>query len=390
MATQKHFDLDEILESAQKATGLEDWGDDDMRIPLEIFVKGLNEEAQQTERGRVRTRNYIDMLLTERLRLFEDRKKFHEITQQEIRQPIFMAGMPRAGTSFLNSLISCDPNILGLREWQSKVLSPPGNHPQFDQGPQIARATRFLEDNGWLDNDLRTKIDNDPFLAAEDIEIQDFSFLSETFYYIWDVPSYAMFYATADRGPAYRMEKKVLQSLQFGVGGRQWLLKGPRHISQLGLLHNTFPGTRMIINHRDPTRVIPSLSSLTAALRKVVGNRPVVADRAFSLAMMEDMASGFEAMIRYRNEEKSASSFVDINYVELEQDPIRQVGKVYERLRMTLTDAARDEMRAFIATHRKGKFGAHRYRLEDTGLTADEVHDRFKFYFDYFDVPREN
>ena len=52
---------------------------------------------------------------------------------------------------------------------------------------------------------LRTKINKDPLLAAEDIEFQDFSFISETFYYLWDLPSYAAYYVTADRGPAYRI-----------------------------------------------------------------------------------------------------------------------------------------------------------------------------------------
>jgi hypothetical protein len=385
-----YFNLEEMLEAAEEATGLDDWGDDDLRVPLRIIIKGLNEEAQLTELGRTRTKSYLDMLLTERLRLFEDRKKYPQIPLQEIQQPIFMAGLPRAGTSFLNSLISCDPNILGLREWQSKTLSPPGNHPQFDHEPQIARATRFLADNGWLADELRSRIDKDPLLAAEDIEVQDFSFVSETFYYVWDLPSYAAFYATADRRPAYRIEKKVLQSLQYGVEGKRWLLKGPRHISQLGLLHEMFPGTQMVINHRDPTKVLPSLASLTAALRNVTGNRPIVADRAFSLAMMEDMATGLEGMMRRRKDETLNRSFVDIHYLELEQNPIKQVEKVYAQFGMTLSTAALQKMRLFAAQHRKGKFGAHRYRMEDTGLTTEEVRDRFKAYLEYFDVPLEN
>jgi hypothetical protein len=386
----KYFDLDEMLERAQQVTALEHWGDDDIRGPLGIILNGLNDEAQLTERGCARTRAHVHMLLTERLRLFEDRKRYPQIALQEIRNPIFMAGMPRAGTSFLNSLISCDTNIVGLREWQSKSLSPPGNHPQFDHEPQITQATRFLADNGWLADELRSKLDKDPMLAAEDIEVQDFSFVSETFYYIWELPSYAAFFATADRGPAYRMEKKVLQSLQFGLEDKRWLLKGPRHISQLDRLHEMFPGTQMVINHRDPIKVIPSLASLTAALRNVTGNRPIVADRAFSLAMMEDMATGLEDMMRRRKDRTIDRSFVDVHYVELDQNPIKQVEKVFARLGMSLTPAALEKMRQFVAQHRKGKFGAHRYRMEDTGLTVEEVRDRFKAYLRHFDVPLES
>ena len=95
-------------------------------------------------------------------------------------------------------------------------------------------------------------------------------------------------------------------------------------------------------------------------------------------------------MIRRRKDATLDCSFVDVNYVDLERDPIGQVEKVYGRLDMELTREARAKMQAFVAEHRKGKFGAHRYRIEDTGLSIPEVRERFKRYLDHFDVPIEN
>jgi hypothetical protein len=105
---------------------------------------------------------------------------------------------------------------------------------------------------------------------------------------------------------------------------------------------------------------------------------------------MEDMASGLEDMMRRRQDAVLNRSFVDVQYVELERDPIRQVEQVYARFGMTLTAPAREKMRLFVTQHRKGKFGAHCYRMQDTGLTVEEVRERFKAYLQYFDVPLEN
>src|SRR5262245_202950 len=143
MAAQ-HFNLDEMMAAAERATGCSDWGDDDIRTPLEILFKAFNAESGMDERGRARCKNHMMSLFRGRLRLFDDRKKYPEITRQEIRAPIFMGGMPRAGTSYLNSLIACDPNILALFQWQAVSPSPPPNHPGFDHAPQIAFARELM------------------------------------------------------------------------------------------------------------------------------------------------------------------------------------------------------------------------------------------------------
>jgi hypothetical protein len=383
------FDLDAMLTAAEKTTGLSDWGDDDIRTPLEILFKALNEEAELSDQGVARTKAYLHLLLSQRLKLFGDRKTYPEIAQQKIEKPIFMGGMPRAGTSFLNSLISRDPNVLALLQWQVVSLSPPPNHPDIDHRAQIAAATEFLRENGWFDDYLREKYDYDPMKAAEDSAIMEYSFVSEVFPYLWNVPSYGAYFFSADRAPAYRIEKKILQALQYGVTGKTWLVKAPPHISQLGLLFDMCPDARLIVNHRDPTKVIPSLMSLQTAHRRQYGNRPVAQDRAFALVMLEVMAKGFDDMIQWRKDPAVNRAFVDVNYVDLERDPMAAVERIYKELGMKLDDTARAQMRTFIAENRKGKFGAHRYRIEDTGLTADEVRARFKLYLKHFDVPIE-
>src|SRR5581483_3969619 len=98
MTPKNAFDLNAMLTAAEKATGLSDWGDGDIRTPLEILVKALNEEAELTELGRGRIERHLHLLMCERLKLFDDRKKYPEITREVIHKPIFMGGMPRAGT----------------------------------------------------------------------------------------------------------------------------------------------------------------------------------------------------------------------------------------------------------------------------------------------------
>jgi hypothetical protein len=42
-----------------------------------------------------------------------------------------------------------------------------------------------------------------------------------------------------------------------------------------------------------------------------------------------------------------------------------------------------------LSANRKGKFGAPRYDIRDLGVSVAEVRERFKFYYDAYDIPRE-
>jgi hypothetical protein len=179
-----------------------------------------------------------------------------------------------------------------------------------------------------------------------------------------------------------------LQSLQYGVTGKQWVLKSPLHLSMLGQLFNVFPDARLVINHRDPTRTLSSLMSLLVAHRRQFGCS-VTVDRDFALILMEGIASGYEDMMRRRKDPKVDAVFVDVNYMDLERDAVGQAQKIYDRFGMALDDSSKRAMSKYIADNRKGKHGKHRHTLEESGLRVEEVRERFKTYLDTYDVPRE-
>jgi len=49
-----------------------------------------------------------------------------------------------------------------------------------------------------------------------------------------------------------------------------------------------------------------------------------------------------------------------------------------------LSGEAADGMRSLLAASPKGKFGVHRYSLEDFDLDEDQVRERFGMYYQRF------
>ena len=388
MVGKVYFDYDEMVAAAEREAGANDWGPDDPHAPLRILIKSLQEEANLCEDGRARAKSFVHSVLVARLKIVNDRKRYPEITKQEIVRPIFMTGSMRSGTSYLYALMSSDPKNIGVYEWQLHMPSPPANHTDFDHASQIRRAEELVQSEGFLEPDVRDKHDYDPRLPAEDSAALAYSFLSFSYPFYFYVPGYAQYIAGIDNGPGYRIEKMFLQSLQYGVTGKQWVLKSPLHLSMLRELLSVYPDAHFVVNHRDPTRTLSSLMSLLDAHRRQFGCT-VTVDRTFALMLMEGIASGYEDMMRRRKDPKVDAAFVDVNYVDLERDPIGQVQKVYDNFGMSLHDSSRQAMAKYIAEHRKGKHGKHRHKLEDSGLKIEEVLERFKTYLDAYDVPRE-
>jgi Sulfotransferase family len=389
MVSRPYFDMAAMMSRAEQATGLSDWGDDAFREPLRILLRALNEEAQLEAQGWARTKHHLDNVLAYRLRIFDDRKHYPGIVEQEIRQPLFITGLPRAGTSYLNAMLACDPANITPRHWQMWCPSPPANDPSIDHSAQIERARDMMALEGWQGPELRHKHAYDPMQAEEDLHIHEFSFITTAFGFFWDVPSYSAFVWPSDHKSAYRIEKLVLQAMQYGTRNKQWVLKTPDHLTQIESLLAVFPDARIVINHRDPSKVLSSTISLLAAHRMQFGNRPVSDAKAFAAGLVEALAAAMEHLIELRSDPKMNEHFLDVNYLELERAPVQQVERIYNNFGMTFSDRTREDLRRHVAENRKGKFGAHHYALADTGLRREEIYERFRSYIEHFDITEE-
>ena len=383
-----YFDYDAMIAAAEKEAGSNDWGPDDMGTPLRVLLTSLNEESDHGDLGCARAKSFIHTFLVARLNVIKDRKLYPEIAKQEIVKPIFMTGSQRSGTSYLNAILASDPKNLGVISWQLRCPSPPANHPDFDHEPQIQKAQHLVASEGWLEPTILEKHDYRHHVAEEDTFSQCYSFISVTYPFYLNVPGYAQYIGGVDNTPAYRIEKMFLQSLQYGTSNRQWVLKSPLHLSMLRELFTVFPDARVVVNHRDPTRTLSSLLSMLDVHRRQFESAATV-DRDFALILMEGIAGGYEDMMRRRQDPKVNEAFNDVNYVDLERDPLGQAQKIYDRFGMTLDDSSRQTMAHYIAENRKGSHGKHRHSLASSGLRVEEVRERFKNYLEAYDVPRE-
>ena len=106
-------------------------------------------------------------------------------------------------------------------------------------------------------------------LAQECVRITGGEFRSMIFPVQFRVPTYdAWLLDEADLAPAYRWHRTFLQHLQARHPAPEWLLKSPAHLWHLDALAAEYPDAVIVQTHRDPLKVITSVSALAAHLRR--------------------------------------------------------------------------------------------------------------------------
>ncbi len=382
------LDERDLLDAARRATGLEDFGDDDFREPMQRLLSCLETEAELTLLGRVAARRDLTGLLVNRLRLEEDRKRYPEIASQRIAAPIFIVGLPRTGSTLLHHLLAQDPDTRVTQAWEVMYPSPPPIRATYETDPRIARATKQLRWLDWLAPDFKAIHPVGARLPLECIALMSASFRATRFQTTYNVPSYEAWLNGQDMRPAYAFHQRFLQHLQWRAPGARWVLKAPSHVFSFDALLDTYPDARIVQTHRDPVTAVASVASLSSVLHRAFSRRrePTRFGHEVTLRWTDGLERSLELR---RNGRVSRERLVDVHYHELVKDPMATVRRIYSHFQTPLTMAAETSMQGFLAENPQGKHGRHEYALDTFGLDAQDLAHRFKEYSEYFGVPSE-
>ena len=178
------------------------------------------------------------------------------------------------------------------------------------------------------------------------------------------------------------------QLLQWRHKRAPWVLKSPGHLWSLGELLDEYPDARFVQTHRDPLRMLASLTSLMTHLRKMASDEVDAAQIAREWA--EWNALGLNESAAFRASGRIAEGrVVDVDFHDFMRSPVTELGRIYDSLGLALPDAVAARMADYLAVHNDQQHGAHRYTFDDTGLDRATERERVVPYQQYFGTPVE-
>jgi omega-hydroxy-beta-dihydromenaquinone-9 sulfotransferase len=281
----------------------------------------------------------------------------------EIKEPVFILGHWRSGTTFLHSLLAND------------------THFSYPTVFQVMNPLTFLKNEdlvyrSWADRQFKRPMDNivlEPTSPGEE-EFAISSMCLRSPLIGWSFVHNASFY---DRFITFRDASKqeirewqdaillFLKKVVYKRPGRL-LLKSPPHTGRIRLLMKLFPDARFIAIHRNPFDVFQSTRKLYSAgiVHGYLQGPPDQAEidetifRRYNLmydALIEDIP-----LI-------PNGRYCEVRLEELEKQPVEQIKRIYTELDLPGLSAAERTIREHldsVATYQKNTYEAFSTELE--------------------------
>ncbi len=372
--------------SATRLTGLTDFGDDEYLDGLAVLLASYATDEKLTPLGQKMSRVFLRGAMAARLLSEAAWQKYPEYANVSISRPIFITGLPRTGTTALHRLLTADPAHQGLELWLTHLPQPRPPRETWDADPYFqAMAAAFRQHH----------VEHPEFMGLHQLGADQpeecwrllcQSMRSISFECLAHLPTYSSWLRGRGWTDAYLRHRRNLQLIGLNDPGRRWVLKNPSHLFAIEDLLTVYPDALVIQAHRPPQVAIASACSLSAHATAGWSERFV--GSVIGADQLELWARGLEEFMEVRAR-CGPGRFFDVWYDDFVADPIGTVESAYEYFGLELSGVAADAMCAVwsasaeMAGGTPGSLpglGSHRYSLEEFGLTAEQVDERFSGY----------
>ncbi len=377
---------DKMIEKACKQTGLDDFGDDSFREPLEILCRHTREGKPMTFLGRVILGQDLMNRLKNKLKIQAEIKAHPEILEQEVPRPIIINGLPRTGSTLLQRLLAEDPMSRTLRSWEMIDPLPVPEPATFETDPRIKTDIMRWNIYNWA-VPHRMMHDTHPTFPEECFSMMANDLISTWFFVGVDCMEFLEWLLAQDHTLTYQLHKRQLQLLQWKFPtGVHWVLKAHWHFFGLEWLLKAYPDARIVYTHRNLSHAVPSNASLIMAVRSQFYEEvdPVAISDAYLHLFSHYFGRGLEARDAEENRADSQAIFYDVFYKDFIPDPLGTAQKMYERFNLEMTPEILGRMKKYLEEQPQHKHGKHKYDLQQFGLDEQKLLDRFGDYYRRF------
>ena len=375
-----------LIEAAIKQSGLDDFGEGPHLDALQRLCTALEDEAQLSFLGRYLVRHQLLKGLLDQLHLQDWFRRHPEIADEKIEQPLIIIGMPRTGTTILHELMTLDAANRNPLFWEVAHPFPPPEKASYTTDARIQLHRRELDFSHYLMPEVQKMHRMGTQLPQECVAVTAYVFTSMLYNTIFYIPSYTHWLRHGtDHAAAFRFHRRFHQLLQWRNKGARWVVKSPAHLWMLPALLKEYPDARLVQTHRDPLRILSSLTSLSATLRQAYSTH--IDTQVFAREWSDTCAWALNASLAARQSGIIQPERVaDLQFRDFMQTPARCVQSIYDRFALPFPATMAADIDNYIAANPSDKHGGHQHSFADIGLDLAQERAKVRAYQDYFGV----
>jgi hypothetical protein len=307
--------------------------------------------------------------------------KFNKIINETTidKQPIFVLGHWRTGTTYLHNLISQDTQFGFPTTYQTVT---PSLFLSFENFIKPIVISSLPEKRPQDDVDLGADLPNEEEYALGSIS-------PYSFYNGWIFPKNMDFYSryvdlnNLSKNIIDDFKKvylKYIKKLTYYYNGKQIVLKNPSNTSRIKFLLDIFPEAKFISIIRNPYHVYLSMKRNIEKemILYTIQNPPEW--NIFEKSMVNMYNRMFKKYFNDINFIKT-ENFIELKYEEFLLNPLFEMERIYNKLNLNGFDKNKEIFNKYIKSQTKIK--TQKYKIDKK--TKDKIYSFFKFTIDKWD-----
>ena len=302
--------------------------------------------------------------------------------------PIFIVGHLRSGTTFVQNILSKDPNLA----WTDPVST-------------------ISNSNCLLLKDLLTFAQRGPLKNARPMDNLDYAIdlpVEETFglagistrsiihavAFPNHFPDYIPYVFTDDlseeeREGFIRDYTALIRKISYIKKGKRLVLKSPDNSGHIRLLMELYPNARFINIYRDPYRTLVSTVHMFKKQMEGLRISPLPEDYDVDLLLEDNFTEIFERMYMETIDLARVipeNRFIDIRYEEFVKEPVKWLEKIYSQLELEGFDEAKEHFEAYADSQKNYV----KNNLNISQRLKNKINARLGFYFEHYGYKMED
>lgn len=333
------------------------------------------------------------------LGLLLDYLLFPDFQRVQVREPLFVVGVPRSGTTFLHRLLARDERFTTTALWEL-LFAPSISQRYF--WTAVARLDDMIGRPAgrvllWIERRLLGGLDGVHKTGLLDPE-EDYLALIPVwgcFLLVLAVPVPALWRLTyLDRDGTDKEKQRLIadyrrfvqRHLYFHGSHKQLLSKNPSFTPWMATLAEAFPDARFIGCIRNPSAAVPSqINSILIGARLFDGRDTTGYWRQGFMAMLDYYYRHVLEVLESLPPERQALSVME----QLASAPAATVQAFYRRFGWQPGAVFLQRLEAQDRQAKQYRSG-HHYNPDELGVSPDELADVFGWVYDRFGYPLPN
>lgn len=396
---------DSLIEEFDQVKDLDedDWGTKEqvqvIRDLLVKFSKGCDANPLISPMGRALLKSFIINMMKNRI----DVIRFYQLNRQAIKNrgkytrngPLIVTGLPRSGTTLLQRLLSLDPNSRSPFTFEMEAPLPPLVAGETaEKNPRIHSSITNINDMKRQALGFFEKFNESHLWDAMEKEESFIYMLGHNGINVMNFPlagkELMVDLAKTDLTAIYKYEHRFFEMLDaFRPPKSHWVVKAPNYATAFAGIFGEYPNAKVVVTHRNPVTTLPSLCRMMESWCLPFYSDGMFDKREFTDALLSYWRNCATEPARFRataagKKLEESNQIIDCVYETLFNDPIGTVKAIYQRFGYVFTSEFESAMMEWLRENPQGKYGRHKYSLEEYGMTREAIEAEYHEYITKF------